>query len=384
MQSQRFTILAVCLLWPVLGCGPAWSQSQPSAVDRLYAEARAFEARGDVTGAISKYNEILKAAPSLAAAYNNLGALYFDSGQYRNAIEVLQAGLRLNPRMAPSYAVLGSAYLALGDSNHAIAAFKSAVKENPKDLRSEDQLEQSLIAVKDYSSAADRVRARVQRDPGDQEAWYRLGNIYLQLSQEAHSKALALDPDSAVALDLQGEIQEGMGNFPKAQAKYEAAVKAAPEKPGTHEHLGNIYWIQGQWALAQVEFQAELVNDPGSCRSRWKVANCRLNQNEGYPEALSDLNAAVERCPDLMQARVDRARTFVQLGRAAEGLDDLLLAEKDSPREPSIHFLLSKVYRAQGKPAEASAELQLFSKLVDQNKHLTDAGPAAVAPSPPN
>jgi tetratricopeptide (TPR) repeat protein len=174
-----------------------------------------------------------------------------------------------------------------------------------------------------------------------------------------------------------------MGHIQSAQAKYEEAVKAEPEKPGTHEHLGNIYWIQGLWAQAQSEFQAELENDPYSCRSRWKLANSRLNQNGGYEEALVKLNDAIQRCPDLMQARVDRARALVQLGRAPEALNDLQLALKESPDEPSIHFLLSKVYRALGRTTEASEETQLFSKLVEQDKHIPDTptGAPITAPS---
>lgn len=381
MLRMRLIILAACLLWLCAACASAQSTVRASAVDRLFAEAKVFEAHGDLKGAIAKYNEILKAAPSLAAAYNNLGSLYYDDGQYERAIEVLQSGLRINPRMASSYAVLGSAYLALGDDEHAVPAFKAAVKENPSDQRSEDQLEQSLIALNQYTAAADRVRARLQRTPDDQQAWVRLGNIYLRMSQDAHVRALEINPNSPTALQLEGEIQEGMGHLQLAETKYQEAVKAAPELPGTHEHLGNIYWIQGLWSQAQTEFQAELVNDPQNCRSRWKLANCLLNEKEHVDEALLGLNAAIQRCPDLMQARVDRARALVEAGRAPEAFNDLQLAVKDSPNEPSIHFLLSKVYRAQGRAADAAAELQLFGKLVEQNKHLTDAQ-APTIPAP--
>ena len=76
-----------------------------------------------------------------------------------------------------------------------------------------------------------------------------------------------------------------------------------------------------------------------------------------------DSNAAIERCPALMQARVDRARALVRLGRQPEALPDLLMAMKDSPREPSIHFLLANVYRSQGKSAEAQKEMQAYGTL---------------------
>jgi predicted Zn-dependent protease len=64
-----------------------------------------------------------------------------------------------------------------------------------------------------------------------------------------------------------------------------------------------------------------------------------------------------------MQARVDRARALIKLGRQKEALPDLLMAEKDSPKEPSIHFLLSQVYKADGQTAEAQQELRTYAQL---------------------
>jgi hypothetical protein len=39
------------------------------------------------------------------------------------------------------------------------------------------------------------------------------------------------------------------------------------------------------------------------------------------------------------------------------------MAEKESPSEPTIHFLLAAVYRAEGKSAEAQTEMQTYGRL---------------------
>jgi predicted Zn-dependent protease len=128
-------------------------------------------------------------------------------------------------------------------------------------------------------------------------------------------------------------------------------------------HMANTFWLIGKWDSAQVEFKAELANDPNNCTARWKLANAILEANAPTGDALSDLNQAIERCPKLMQARVDRARALIKLGRHKEALPDLLMAEKDSPKEPSIHFLLSQVYRATGQTAETQQELRTYAQL---------------------
>lgn len=88
-----------------------------------------------------------------------------------------------------------------------------------------------------------------------------------------------------------------------------------------------------------------------------------LEANQSNENALAELNRSIDRCPTLMQARVDRARALIRLGRQPDALSDLLMAEKDSPREPTVHFLLAAVYRAQGNTAEAQREMVTYGTL---------------------
>jgi predicted Zn-dependent protease len=190
-----------------------------------------------------------------------------------------------------------------------------------------------------------------------------LGKTYLQLSEDALLKIQEIDPNSVIAHEEAGEIDESMHNYDGAMVEYKKAVDMAPQKPGTHMHMANTFWLIGKWDSAQVEFKAELANDPNNCTAQWKLANAILEANGPTGDALSDLNQAIERCPKLMQARVDRARALIKLGRHQEALPDLLMAEKDSPKEPSIHFLLSQIYRTTGQTAETQQELRTYAQL---------------------
>jgi predicted Zn-dependent protease len=211
--------------------------------------------------------------------------------------------------------------------------------------------------------AARHLSDFLARNPKDQQAWYLLGKTYLQLSEDSLKKINEIDPDSVVSHEIAGEIDESMHNYDLALVEYKKAVDMAPQAAGTHMHMGDAYWYIGKWQSAQTEFRAELKNDPYNCMAHWKLANSILEANDSNEEALSEANASIERCPALMQARVDRARALVRLGKQPEALPDLLMAEKDSPREPSIHFLLANVYRSQGKSAEAQKEMQTYGTL---------------------
>jgi len=332
-------------------------------VQQLYAQAKAAQQHGDSATAIDKYRAMIKLAPHLAAAYNNLGMLYFNKHDYPHAAEVLKRGLELHPDMPSASAMLGMSYFQLGQNDKAEPLLRAALKANPNDDNVEMVLAHILINVRKYEEAASYLNNFLERNPKDQQAWYMLGKTYLQLSEDSLKKINEIDPNSVVAHEIAGEIDESMHNYDVALVEYKKAIDLAPQQPGTHMHMANAYWLIGKWASAQEEFKAELVNDPNNCTAQWKLANAMLEANDPSEDALAQLNKSIDRCPLLMQARVDRARALIRMGKQADALPDLQMAMKDSPSEPTIHFLLAAVYRAQGNATEAQQEMQTYSKL---------------------
>jgi tetratricopeptide (TPR) repeat protein len=357
----------IVLLLGILMVGNAFAQSADDEVtpqvQDLYAQAKAAQQGGDNASAIQKYRAMVKLAPHLAPAYNNLGMLYFSQRDYANAAQVLEQGLKLNPDMPTATALLGLSYVQMGENEKAEPLLESALRANPADDNAEMALARVLINLRKYDEATPYLKSHLERNPKDQQAWYLLGKTYLQLSEDALGRIHEIDPNSVTAHEVAGEIDESMHNYDGALVEYKKAVDLAPSQPGTHEHMGNTYWVTGKWDSAQTEFKAELANAPENCTARWKLANAMLEANAPAEDALTELNRVVDHCPALMQARVDRARALIKLGKHDDALPDLLMAEKDSPDEPSIHFLLSSVYKAQGKTAEAQQEIRTYGRL---------------------
>ena len=360
---KLYLVIIVLACLPTLCSAKIQEDEVTPQVQQLYAEANAASQRGDTTGAIEKYREIIKLAPHLAAAYNNLGVLYFNEHDFKSAATVLKRGLELNPDMPTATAMLGMSYVQLGSEQKAEPLLRKTLKSDPQNDQVEMMLARVLINEGKLDEAASHLNSFLARNPKNQEAWYMLGKAYLQLSEDALKKINEIDPNSLVAHEIAGEIDESMHNYDLALVEYKKAIDMDPKKPGTHMHMGDAYWYIGKWQSAQTEFKAELANDPNNCVARWKLANSILEANDSSEEALSQLNLSLERCPSLMQARVDRARALVRLEKQSDALPDLLLAEKESPREPTIHFLLATVYRAQGKSAEAQEEMRTYGTL---------------------
>ncbi|HLY42968.1 MAG TPA: tetratricopeptide repeat protein [Terracidiphilus sp.] len=357
-------LLAVALLFQAnRGHALQASDEVTPEVQTLYSQAKAAQQSGDTATAVAKYRAMIKLAPHLAAAYNNLGMLYFNSHDYPHAAEVLERGLQINPKMPTASAMLGMSDFQLGQDEKAEPLLRAALKADPTDNGIEIMLAHALINLKKYNDAAEYLNDYLKRNPKDQQAWYMLGKNYLQMSEDALAKVQEIDPNSVVAHEIAGEIDASMHNYDLALVEYKKAIDMAPHQPGTHMHMGEAYWYIGKWQSAEAEFQSELENDPNNCIARWKLANSMLEANDSTDDALTQVNRAIEQCPNLMQARVDRARALVRLGKQTDALPDLLMAVKESPREPTIHFLLAAVYRAEGKSAEAQQEMRTYGTL---------------------
>lgn len=346
-------------------------EDSSAAIERLYGQAKNAQAAGDLDGAAAKYAAILKIAPRLGSAYNNLGLLYFQQRQFAKAAAVLEKGLKVDPSMSSTSALLGMSLYEMADYTGARPHLEAAVRTNPKDSHAEMFLARDLVQLEDFDAAAVHLQRLTHTDPNNQEVWYLLGKVHIKLSENAIAKMNSLDPNSALAHEMSGEIMESMKNYDGALVEYKKAVDLAPQRAGTQYSLGNAYWHIGQWDKATEHFRAELENDPNNCMAQWKLGNIVLEQNLAPEDALTDTDRALKICPNLVQARVDRARALLKLERSQDALPDLQMAVKTNPEEPTIHFLLAQAYRSLGRVPESKAEMQIFSKLEESAREAT-------------
>jgi tetratricopeptide (TPR) repeat protein len=377
VHSRRTKILMIFLFglfsFAIAPATPGQSNADANdeRVQRLYSQAKSAEARGDLAAAAANYESLLQIAPRLGPAYNNLGSLYLRQREYKKAADVLEKGLKVDPKMFSAAALLGISRYEMGDYAGARASLEAALRGNPKDNNAELILANDLIKLGELDLGAEHLRKLSERQPGNQEIWYLLGKVHMKLSEQALSKLNEIDPNSVWAHEISGEIMESMKNYDGALMEYKKAVEMAPEQAGTHYLLGNAYWSLNMWDAATEQFRAELVNAPMNCQAQWKLGNIVLEQHAGPEEALADVEKALAICPNLMAARVDRARALMKLDRHAEALKDLEASEKADPAEASTHFLLAQTYRALGRTQEAQAEMKLFSKLEESSRAAT-------------
>ncbi len=378
MYPYRDCFKAIILVMGVLlafGGGSASAQrasdSVSSRVEHLYAQAVSAQRSGETAKAIADYRAMIRIAPDVAPAYNNLGMLLFNEHKYHAAVPVLVHGLRVNPHMATSVVMLGLAYFEIGENRKAEPLLEKAVHADSSNADAQLSLAHVLLNLGKKQEAVQHLRSYLRIKPRDQQAWYLLGKTYLQMSENALGKVREINPHSFVAHEVAGEIDQSMKNYDGALLEFKKAVDLAPHDPGTHLRLANVYWLMGKWGSAETEFRSVLALAPNDCRARWKLANSILQSNSSAQKALGNLNRAIRECPNLMQARVDRARALIQLNRQSQALPDLQRAEKAIPDEPMIHFYLASVYRSEGKTKQMRKQMRVYAHLQQQSNAAT-------------
>jgi len=90
----------------------------------------------EVASKIQSLKEIVKKDPKNLPAWVELGNLYFDSGQPKEAIEAYRQYLAVKPDNSDVRTDMGIMYRALGDFDRAIEEFKKVAQSDPKHVNS--------------------------------------------------------------------------------------------------------------------------------------------------------------------------------------------------------------------------------------------------------
>ena len=129
---------------------------------------------------IQALKDIVKKDPKNLPALVELGNLYFDSGQPKEAIEAYSRYLAIKPDNPDLRTDLGIMYRALGDFDRAIEEFKKAAQSGPKHVNSrynmgivllhdKQDIKGAINAWEEYlkvdtnSERANRIRAQIDK-----------------------------------------------------------------------------------------------------------------------------------------------------------------------------------------------------------------------------
>ena len=152
------------------------------------------------------YRKVLEYAPESFRAHNELGIIYLDQKQYRQAIKEFEASLKIKPNFDQAYDNLGVALDFSGEFEAAITAHKKSIEINPHNIKAYNNLGNAYISAKRFDEAISTYKHALKLNPGFKGAYNNLGVAYYEqgMYREAKKiweKALELDPNFTTILN---------------------------------------------------------------------------------------------------------------------------------------------------------------------------------------
>jgi protein O-mannosyl-transferase len=173
--------------------------------------ASAFMAHGDLDSAIAEYHRAIELEPNNAEMHSNLGLAYMNGGRMQDAVRELQLGARLAQGSPQPHVNLGVLYMRLGNFGAAVTELQQAVQLAPQMYEAHLNLGIAFLRQQNAAGAESEFRVATQLNPDSPEAHNNFGFVLLQRG----SKPQAIEEFRA-ALRLRPNYANAQANLQKA------------------------------------------------------------------------------------------------------------------------------------------------------------------------
>ncbi len=276
----------------------------------------------------------LAASPRDANALVELGEVSFDLGRRTEARTAFTQALSLEPRNARALTGLGWVYLETGEIEAALGQFRQV--QTPS-LMTWVGMANALYRLDRFEEAGRAIAVAKERFPSSPMLWTQAalnGLIQGRVPEalRALDKALALDPQYALAYGLRSNIYLVQNDKMRALEAAQQAVAANPSSPTAYLDMS---------LVKQAEFQLE--------------------------EALQAARRAVELDPNDPQALIQESRLLFGMGRTKEAFKVAEKARQLAPQDALGNSTLGFLQLARYKMNEAIAA---FERAIAQDSTL--------------
>lgn len=169
--------------------------------------------RGNLSAAESAYKAVLSVDEKNATAHNNLGFIYGQKSEWKNAINHLQTATEIKPDYATALSNLGQIYFSIGEQAKGIELLERAVQMDDQDAQNWHNLARISLLIGNCQTA--------------EYGWWRAHNLQPQRT------------DYSVNLGIAIAAQQ---RFADAEKIYQAVLKVDPHHFNALLQLG-ICWL---------------------------------------------------------------------------------------------------------------------------------------------
>jgi tetratricopeptide (TPR) repeat protein len=262
------------------------------ASSSLFERAAQRYQAGELSGAITLWEEAIAVNPYFPEAYNGRGSALYYLGRYDEAIADFSAAIRLQPDFHLAYNNRGNVYADLGQLQAALA---------------------------DYTQAIECVGNFYFAYNGRAAVLARLGHCLWAIAD--YNQALEIYPEFHFAYNGRGMARADLGQYQDAIADFSRALECNPQNPDAYHNRGNAYAEIEQDEQAIADYTQALILNPNLHQtycSRGKI----YVKHEQYQAAIADYSEALNIHPHFILAYNSRGIAYHCIGEYNAAIAD--------------------------------------------------------------
>lgn len=309
----------------------------------------------------------------LGRAYNNLGVISVQQGNFQDSLEKFTAAAEWKPDLPGLDRNRGIVYFRLSQFDKAIAPLDRHLKAAPTDVLARRMLGVSLYLSKNYRQAADTLAPIEGKLTDDAELAYFYGISLIQSDKHKNAEAMftrLIEQNRANAqakfYGAQGFVF--LGNYERALREFRAIAAIDPQMRQVHYNAGQTLIRLNRLEEAEGEFRKELQLNPADETSKYHLAFTMLERKIRADEAMSLLNEAIAARPDYADALYQLGKTYLEKGEIEKAIEHLERAVRSDAKKDYTHYQLSIAYRRASRTADADRALKAYRALKAANR----------------
>jgi tetratricopeptide (TPR) repeat protein len=305
---------------------------------------------------------ILDMNPKDSGAQMLRGRILNLRGEFKAAIDVLQAALKDAPEHAGGHYQLGVALSNTGNNVRAEEEWRQAVKLEPRLTDAQLALAQVALAKNDRNSLSDAAEAIITNLPSDPRGYVLRAEAESRSNQNAaaeadFNKAIQIAPQSSLGYSALAGWLFKSGKLQDAQKYYELALDRDPNQVAALNGLVAVLLRLHQNAKAQKRVEQQVDKEPTNDAFLTLLGGLQA-ANKDFAGADESLQKAIR----LSENNIGAVLLLSNVERAQGSIDKALATAyrslEQNPKSPAAYFLAGSLEDSRGQWQKAEGLYQ--------------------------
>lgn len=335
-------------------------------IDKAFKKAIEAHQAGQLEDAERLYRAILQAKPQHPDANHNLGVLAISLNKPELALPLFKTALQANANQGQYWISYIDALIKTNQLESAKSMLEQGKKrgligekvdalsrqlipqinqlDNQGPSKEETKALLEIFQFGQYDVARKLASEMTKKYPEHLFGWNMLGTIFkasgkLHDAVIATQKAVALEPNDAVAHYNLGNILKELGKLADAECSYRQAITLKPGFAEAYYNLGNTLNELGKLADAEASYRQAIALKPEYAVAHMNLGNV-LKDFGRLQEAKLSYAQSVALNPNLAEAYMNLGITLKELGQDIEALDAAIKSIKIKPTAQTKSFFV--------------------------------------------